>query len=395
MCALANGWGGWVGKHGVEIEWRCERAGGRLSATKVLPRRSCRGLHHVATTQNSSVLSPVHRALSPSPPPSAHAPSHNAPFIPRSKPAMTTQQPEKLPTGPGYAEQKAEALPQPVSSKESHNTIVDTARLWTSPRTVFTTRHLMTDVDPLQSTFPLAAYCFMTGFIDSVSFTAIFVWCGFQTGNSVQLALALARLFSGPPGQRDTSFHLADQQALTSVLTFIAGASLGRIGDRMGSKTRAWLFLGTMIQALFTMAAALTAWTSGQGSIAEVRGDPAWSNALTFVAIAFMSASLGLQGIMGKRVNTQFATTIVLTTVWCELMADPKLLNFRQRVVTRDHKLIAIVALFLGGFVGRAIIDASGAAATLGVGTGMRVVIAIWWLFVPGKQSKSGKPVSA
>ncbi len=144
---------------------------------------------------------------------------------------------------------------------------------------------------------------------DSISFTAIFVWCGFQTGNSVQLALALARLFSGPPGQRDTSFHLADQQALTSVLTFIAGSAIGRVGDKMGAKTRAWLFIGTLIQALFTMAAALTAWKSGQGSIAEVRGDPAWSNALTFVAVGFMSASMGLQGIMGKRVNTQFATT--------------------------------------------------------------------------------------
>ncbi|KAI0659016.1 hypothetical protein C8Q70DRAFT_916304 [Cubamyces menziesii] len=303
-----------------------------------------------------------------------------------------TNQPQNLPTGPDYAEQKAEALPQPVSSKESHTTIVDTAQLWVSPRTVLSKRHLMTDVDPVHSTFPLAAYCFMTGFIDSVSFTAIFVWCGFQTGNSVQLALALARLFSGPSGQRDTSFHLADQQALTSILTFIGGASLGRIGDRMGSKTRAWLFLGTMIQALFTMAAAIAAWKSGQGSVAEIRGDPAWTNALTFVAVGFMSASLGLQGIMGKRVNTQFATTIVLTTVWCELMADPKLLNFRQRVITRDHKLIAIVALFLGGFVGRAIIDAVGAASTLGVGTGMRVVIAVWWLFVPGKGGKTGKP---
>ncbi|KAI8986794.1 hypothetical protein BD414DRAFT_487047 [Trametes punicea] len=284
-------------------------------------------------------------------------------------------QPPNLSTGPEYAEQKAEALPQPVSSKESHSTIVDTAQLWTSPRTVFSWRHWMTDVDPVHATFPLAAYCFMTGFIDAVSFTAVFVWCGFQTGNS-----------------RDTSFHIADQQALTSVLTFIGGASLGRIGDRMGPKTRAWLFLGTMIQALFTMAAAIAAWKSGQGSIAEIRGNPAWTNALTFVAIGFMSASLGLQGIMGKRVNTQFATTIVLTTVWCELMADPKLLNFRQRVISRDHKLIAILALFLGGFVGRAIIDAAGAASTLGVGTGMRVLIAVWWLFVPGKSGKTGKP---
>ncbi|KAH9855690.1 hypothetical protein C2E23DRAFT_814463 [Lenzites betulinus] len=308
---------------------------------------------------------------------------------------MSTQQSEKLATGPEYAEQKAEVLPQtlpqPVSSKES--TIVDTAPIWTRPGTIFTTRHLMADVDPLQSTFPLAAYCFMTGFIDSVSFTAIFVWCGFQTGNSVQLALALGRLFQGPPGHRDLTFHLADQQALTSVLTFIAGASLGRIGDRMGSKTRAWLFIGTMIQALFTMGAALTAWKSGQGSIADSRGNPAWSDALTFVAVGFMSASLGLQGIMGKRVNTQFATTIVLTTVWCELMADPKLLNFRQRVITRDHKIIAIFSLFLGGFVGRAIIDAANAATALGVGTGIRLIIAVVWLFVPGKEAK--KPISA
>lgn len=89
-----------------------------------------------------------------------------------------------------------------------------------------------------------------------------------------------------------------------------------------------------------------------------------------------------------------FLFPVVLTTVWCELMADPKLFNFRHRVITRDHKFIAIGALFLGGFVGRAIIDAAGAAATLGVGTGMRIVIALWWIFVPGKPEKTGKSVS-
>ncbi len=102
---------------------------------------------------------------------------------------------------------------------------------------------------------------------------------------------------------------MADRLALTSVITFIAGASLGRIGDKMGSKSRAWLCLGTFIQALFTMAAALSAWKGNQPSIAESRGDPAWTNTLAYVTIGFMSASLGLQGIMGKRVNTQFATT--------------------------------------------------------------------------------------
>lgn len=75
----------------------------------------------------------------------------------------------------------------------------------------------------------------------------------------------------------------------------------------------------------------------------------------------------------------------MLTTVWCELMADPKLFDFKHFVVTRDHKLIAAVSLFTGAFVGRALIDSIGAAGALGVGTGVRVVIALIWLFIPAK----------
>ncbi|KAJ3485293.1 hypothetical protein NLI96_g5072 [Meripilus lineatus] len=279
-------------------------------------------------------------------------------------------------------------LPQPVSANGSEVSLPkpnNSSRLWVSPSTVFTKAHIMKDVDPERATLPMAAYCFMTGFIDSVSFTAVFIWCGFQTGNSVQLALALARLFSGPPGQRDTAFHLPDALALGSIITFLAGSSLGRLGDKIGSKTRAWLCLGTIIQALFTMAAAISSWKANQPSIAESRGNPAWTGVLAFVTIGFLSASLGLQGIMGKRVNTQFATTVVLTTVWCELVADPKLFTLRRGVVSRDHKLIAILALFVGGFAGRALIDVIGSPATLGVGTGVRVLIAFWFLFVPAK----------
>ncbi|KAJ3491217.1 hypothetical protein NLJ89_g11359 [Agrocybe chaxingu] len=101
--------------------------------------------------------------------------------------------------------------------------------------------YLQAEVDPKQSTVPLAMYCFMTGYVDVVSFSAIFVWCGFQTGNFAQLALAIARLFEGPPGFRDTTFHKADQQALCSLIAFNAGAFLGRIGDRIGAQKRIWL----------------------------------------------------------------------------------------------------------------------------------------------------------
>ena len=85
------------------------------------------------------------------------------------------------------------------------------------------------------------------------------------------------------------------------------GAFLGRIGDRIGSRSRGWLFLGTFVQALFTMAAAILLWKGGQPS--HSTNGPTWTNLEGYAAIAFASASMGLQGIMGKRVNTQFATT--------------------------------------------------------------------------------------
>ena len=91
------------------------------------------------------------------------------------------------------------------------------------------------------------------------------------------------------------------------------------------------------------------------------------------------------------------AVTVVLTTVWCELMADPKLFE-RRKVRTRDHKILGVGALFIGAFAGRAVLQETSAAGALGVGTGMKVVIALSFLFVPAKANsppavaKGGKP---
>ena len=78
--------------------------------------------------------------------------------------------------------------------------------------------------------------------------------------------------------------------------------------------------------------------------------------------------------------------TVVLTTVWVELMTDPKLLLINRRVLSRDLRLIAAFSLFLGAFFGRAILAKLGTAGTLGVGVGLRVVVAFAWIFVPKKQ---------
>ncbi len=78
----------------------------------------------------------------------------------------------------------------------------------------------------------------------------------------------------------------------------------------------------------------------------------------------------------------------MLTTVWVELVTDPQLFNIRKMVKSRDHKLIAASALFIGAFTGRAILGSIGSTAALGIGTGIRVLITLSWIFVPGKKAR-------
>lgn len=80
----------------------------------------------------------------------------------------------------------------------------------------------------------------------------------------------------------------------------------------------------------------------------------------------------------------------MLTTVWCELMADRHL--FRPHFVkSRDLKILAVLAPFLGGFIGRSLLDKIGFVDTLLIGTGFRMLIAMWWLGVPSEKHIEGE----
>ena len=63
----------------------------------------------------------------------------------------------------GPASLEKEALPAPVIAPFDNKD--SSSQLWMAPSNVFSKAHLMADVDPERSTFPLAAYCFMTGFM--------------------------------------------------------------------------------------------------------------------------------------------------------------------------------------------------------------------------------------
>jgi hypothetical protein len=65
-------------------------------------------------------------------------------------------------------------------------------------------------------------------------------------------------------------------------------------------------------------------------------------------------------------------------------MGDYNLFRFRY-APSRDHKIMAIATFFVGGFVGRCMVDQIGSVSTLSIITGLRVLIALSWYLVPSK----------
>lgn len=99
--------------------------------------------------------------------------------------------------------------------------------------------------------------------------------------------------------------------------------------------------------------------------------------------LGFLSASLGLQGIMGKRIASPMNTTVVLTTTWVEIFNDPLLFALKP-VASRDIRIMGVIALFMGGFVSRALTNAcGGAAGALGVLAALRLAQLVWWVVIP------------
>ncbi|KEP49912.1 putative transmembrane protein [Rhizoctonia solani 123E] len=334
------------------------------------------------------------------------------------------------------------------------------------------------------NTIPLAAFSFMSGYLNAVAFTTCAIWCGFMTGNSVMLGLALARVSLGH--RREAAFAINDAQATTALVTFVFGIALARVGDlsiwsgpkpinhsspvnqdlekasqpelgarpsassndladsgaptRVGTpvafsqiprlivpsaptpgpsspldnsptntlppakldpkpetpaapaRTRLWLITGTLFQALLLVGAAVAAIhdpTRASSVAAGAVGNPRaplgapWSTVYGFTALGLMSLSMGFQGVMAHRMGSGFGATVVLSSLWVELVGSPGGIRWREYRGARVYTILLFIA---GGLVGAVFRDASilGVPNSIFVGAGMRVAIAFSWLFVKG-----------
>ncbi|SPO01444.1 related to DUF1275 domain protein [Cephalotrichum gorgonifer] len=196
-------------------------------------------------------------------------------------------------------------------------------------------RRLTVDLNREWADIVLILCYLITGLLDSAS---ISIWRSFvsmQTGNTVYIGLGLAR-----PAESKTWV-----KSLTSLACFCVGSIVFSRFHRFFSPKRRWVLTLSFIVQFFLIAAAASMVTWGPD---EHESDELGWNVLAPIAlIAFQSAG---QAVASRALKFNALTSVVLTSIYCDLFSDPFLLKLDNP--ERNRRLAAPIMLLVGAIAG-------------------------------------------
>ncbi|CAO1621957.1 unnamed protein product [Sympodiomycopsis kandeliae] len=257
-----------------------------------------------------------------------------------------------------------------------------------TPTSSSVTSMLFDDILAENATIPLAWLSLLTGLVDGIVYAHFQVWVGFQTGNIVQFSMNIAQYIYPWSPTRDAL--LTTTRAVSFSSFFLASFIGFHIGKMIGEKKRWFLCISSIIQGLFLFAAS---------GILFSRGD---ANALVpsfnFApgVIILVSFSMGLQSIQAQKLSSAvFSTSVAFTATLTQIASDPQLftpglyLLGNEKVKGRDLRLLAIIALAMGGGIAQSLLDSSlGLSGSVAVAGGFKVFASLIWLIPKGVPTK-------
>ncbi|KKF97122.1 putative membrane protein [Ceratocystis platani] len=260
--------------------------------------------------------------------------------------------------------------------------------LATSPQRSWYER-LFDDIDPRYSDMPVLMCCTMTGLCDAVVFNAAGVFVGMQTGNTIFLALGAAHL---PPLESQLWV-----KAIVSIGAFWAGCFTFSQFRHVGPKRKLTLAANFLLQAVFMLAVAIITQT---GAIPQFRRsaisphvalhngehDSSW---IVLLPVALLAFQFGGQVVSSRVLGFNEVPTSVLTSLYCDLMSDPKLFAPLGKNEKRNRRVCAMVMLLIGGILGGWLQRSSGGMPpAIWAAGGLKIIIAVAWLFWKSKEKQ-------
>jgi uncharacterized membrane protein YoaK (UPF0700 family) len=260
-------------------------------------------------------------------------------------------------------------------------------------------RHLTADVSQDRADLILLFCYLITGLLDSAS---ISVWGSFvsmQTGK-----LPFCRVFCNPlhdvitpfaqqvttdtnPRAGNTVYFglgLASPSDSTrwiksgvSLLSFCLGSLVFSRFHRFFSPKRRWVLAASFTAQLLLTATAASLVT-GTGPHVD-KDEMGWQVLVPIALVAFQSCG---QAVVSRALKYNTLTSVVLTSIYCDLFSDAELLALRN--VERNRRTAAPVLLLLGAFVGGRFAHSSlGVAGALWAASVLKAVVVAVWLVWP------------
>ncbi|USW53493.1 hypothetical protein Slin15195_G068120 [Septoria linicola] len=250
---------------------------------------------------------------------------------------------------------------------------------------LFSRARIFGPIEKERGDLALLACCLVTGLVDAAAFSNWGVFVGMQTGNTVILGLSASWLPANPNAWLTT---------LISILSFLLGAfatfRLSLWISPLGVNSNRLLASSLLfIQGLFILISAALSTPDGlipqnPGNIDRYRLEPHW--VLEDIRIVSLFPPLGFQAGMqiatSRLLGFNELPVNVLTSTYCDIMGDFKLLAFNN--VKRNRRVLAALLLLVGAIASGWMMRSRGGlesvlwlSAAIKLGTGIAMFV---WL---------------
>lgn len=199
-----------------------------------------------------------------------------------------------------------------------------------------------------------------------------------QTGNSIFLAL-------GASDQNIKPYDWA--RSLCSIGCFALGAFFfSRLHRRLGALRRGTLLLAFFLQAVLVMVAAALVQAGAVNQRQSTNGATDWREMAPIAILSFQAAG---QIVASRVLGVNEVPTVVITSLLCDLMSDPKL---AARPVFRGHRkrnnrVAGFVLTLVGSIIGGWMLKGTGEVQpVLWLVFAIKFVITLGWVFWKGER---------
>jgi uncharacterized membrane protein YoaK (UPF0700 family) len=256
--------------------------------------------------------------------------------------------------GAAHARADGDAESQPLLRQDSQGPTI-TSRF---------SAHLKQEIDTAWGDVLLLLCYVITGLLDS---SAVFIWGAFvsmQTGNTVYFGLGLADPKSGDRWIK----------SLISISFFCFGSFVFARFHRYFSPRARWVLATSFAVQLAMIIAAAIIVTIDTHSEDPLR----WEVVIPLAVVAFQSSG---QAVTSRALKYNALTSVVLTSIYCDLFSDAQLFAGLGSNVERNRRMLAPLCLLLGAVIGGYWShSAIGLAGALWTAVGLKFLIIIAWL---------------